>query len=182
LPALLLLRKSSAIRPSPKRLTVAVKRRPFSSKLKFSLCRRLGRRWRCAARLRSWRVSPQISSGIYSCGRVAEGVFSFWIVPPSRSAFGAPRSSQVAGLVHSGSGGPVRLDSPLKSSLLSKTPFGPVGQTKSCCCPEMAKWLCKNSKRYHRTRNFEPCGHAQSKKTVVMRRAKKRKDLSSAQH
>ena len=36
--------------------------------------------------------------------------------------------------------------------------------------------LCENSARYNRTRNFEACGHAQSKAL----RAKKRKNSSSA--
>src|SRR5262249_44790181 len=142
LPGFWVLRHSSAMCPLSKRLTVAVSLTPVSSKLKFSLSRRLGRRSRCAVRLRSVRVSSQFSQlSIFSCGRVAEGVFSSWIVLPSRSSFRAPRTLPVAGLLISGSGGPVRLDSPLKTSLLSKTPFAAVGQAKSFCCPEMEKLI-----------------------------------------
>ena len=44
----------------------------------------------------------------------------------------------------------------------------PAASRLSVCCTAIGRdwpWLCKNSTRYNRTRNFGPCGHAESKKT-----------------
>ncbi len=42
-----------------------------------------------------------------------------------------------------------------------------VGPMSICCNAWVSlwPWLCKNPTRYNRTRNFGPCGHAESKKT-----------------
>ena len=53
------------------------------------------------------------------------------------------------------------------------SPYGMIGGIEETSASFEARsaprsyptWLCKNSTRYKRTRNFEPCGHAESKKT-----------------